>query len=1632
MTIPQNIQQLSQKLMLALKTIPELSITVTGNHINYTQTEIVINLAPNSQKYHPYKKNTRSYSGIHLPELLKLALRENLMLTPISIPLNATIQQKLQLCLNEENCDYTPIYRYFNIGKTLHEQKRKLTAANLTKEVIQKQLHNEFKTTAEPTNSHYKLRAALRLYDLFHTCKNVLQNPILQPLKIQYIGKLTELKFQQFSDQISSIILDYYLEITDNEIPVEELTFTANITTNIQELRRDQKPPVTPASKFVGFIRLSLADSCVEDIWNFDSKKFFALDVEFSAVSDKISGNKLLHLKKIFYRIDGFGGASTPSKFSGIIKLSFTLESSLNKAKDLAVSKKILVNSEIRKINNHLNWEVIVRKIPVDLPKLAVISVFSKFGKVVSKAWVEFESSNVTSMVAAKWSVLMEKDFVRVALAVGDKQTWISRDYYRILLYTLSIGITAHDLSKLLAFYESRTCFIDHNSVSYVCNRCAVVCFDSKKQCHWFFASFQRSEFEMGWSFFGLFGNSGAHGKRVVTSYDQVHLAIFFGGKTWAQVASSSPFHVFSLSLLNIGVVLGTNISHTIFASFDVSGFNDCLAFLECSLELVTDQVFDILKKLGSVNPVSLPFVFHVSPPVVSDSLALDLDSDMALDGVLVPPVSFLPKVDVVLSDFSPSSLKVLTTKVCSLESKLVALEVLIHLILARLDLLGSGLNINVPAKQEDVVRWHLSLGNMVSFVIETKLRSGVKPWIANRFKGVQIFMSGLDKGYLGTDVAVIMNNSLACHVSRVKEISGRIISASEVNSLIAKAINSSTFVVLSENFNENGAGRKIEKTIDYIFVNENLALAIAGHAIGSVSDFFNTDHKAVIVSVDLGGLLNSCLNSLYKQANKDCWKFNIKNADGAKWVGFRNCAAFKLSLTESEFSDVKACGNIDIMWTILEKSVVELANKIFLKCWFSEFQCLRNRHFSRFFGLKILAAKIVKKFSFGDAIGIDCLIKTWLILDETKVCAFNDLVFSNAHPMSILKHLLLVCKSYRKSKMHKSKLAEEAFIKKAIEKQIENFLLDHLVVDDELVVELTEVKSNVNRIMEGWTRRQMVPLTLSDLWTHQYAPLDYVRNDTFSGVMHSIGLSKLLLVIDGLPDRKTAGLSDIPNKLWKHGSDTVIDCLLRLLNVCLNVSGVPALWRKAWVLMIPKSYDWDEVFTNTHLIALVETLRKILSKILSDHISFACSKFGILQGRIENSGGVTSYFTVGIFVDNTIWVRSCQTSTQYALDIASEFFEINDISINNDKTVAILINQGVKIASLNICGQPISIAKKGEVHHYLRIFLFTEGLFKSSVAKVHSDVRFFVNVVLKKAITNKQFSYLVSAVLQPIISYWIQFSFVLLNVCYKWNVMIRKSLKLKACLPRDFSDAALYHSLLYDLKTFEQVQSESKLAAVVSFSNALGILGHLFNHRFLDLQIMGWALMNLLQFPVRLHVSPVNNFLAGVVKIFLHNELSLVNNLPSAFCSPGVFSMSIVLGDFLYFSSICSLKCFSMAFSNRLLDKKGHVIDWKTFWWWKRLNLKGPVPSWFRHTSQFLCANSLVSSNIAQTGQLQGLNILNSQEFSIVQSNLHEIWSSLFDIFTDGSLKNLGLVDVSSGAAVYFPIVDLSLGVRI
>ncbi|KAG9286496.1 hypothetical protein G9A89_014662 [Geosiphon pyriformis] len=141
-------------------------------------------------------------------------------------------------------------------------------------------------------------------------------------------------------------------------------------------------------------------------------------------------------------------------------------------------------------------------------------------------------------------------------------------------------------------------------------------------------------------------------------------------------------------------------------------------------------------------------------------------------------------------------------------------------------------------------------------------------------------------------------------------------------------------------------------------------------------------------------------------------------------------------------------------------------------------------------------------------------------------------------------------------------------------------------------------------------------------------------------------------------------------------------------------------------------------------------------------------SHFVSKSGHVESQAELSFCFAAGTFVDDMIWIGSSQSATQHILDVASEFFQINDISINNDKTVAIPINCRVGNLALFISGSPISVAKKGESHWYLGIFLSTEGFSRPSLAKVHLDIQSegkvasLINFANSDRIVGRLFSY--------------------------------------------------------------------------------------------------------------------------------------------------------------------------------------------------------------------------------------------------------------------------------------------------
>ncbi|KAG9284354.1 hypothetical protein G9A89_023611 [Geosiphon pyriformis] len=118
----------------------------------------------------------------------------------------------------------------------------------------------------------------------------------------------------------------------------------------------------------------------IKNLVNIPVKKSFTLDIGLDKVTGKFSQKKLVVVRKLFSGINGFERASTPLKFSGIIRVTFISESSLMKATDKAASAKILVNTDLKKLSGWSDWTVVIKEILIRMSAETVRAALYEFG----------------------------------------------------------------------------------------------------------------------------------------------------------------------------------------------------------------------------------------------------------------------------------------------------------------------------------------------------------------------------------------------------------------------------------------------------------------------------------------------------------------------------------------------------------------------------------------------------------------------------------------------------------------------------------------------------------------------------------------------------------------------------------------------------------------------------------------------------------------------------------------------------------------------------------------------------------------------------------------------------------------------------------------------------------------------------------------------------------------------------------------------------------------------------------------------------------------------------------------------------------------------------------------------------
>ncbi|KAG9288393.1 hypothetical protein G9A89_021424 [Geosiphon pyriformis] len=299
--------------------------------------------------------------------------------------------------------------------------------------------------------------------------------------------------------------------------------------------------------------------SSLKNLVNVFVRKFFVLDIDLNNVAEKSVQEKLGVVRKLFSKINGFGGVFTPSKFAGIIRATFTSES---------------------------NWAVVLKKIPIGTLAETVCTVLSDFELIKlikiqliglwQKAVVEFKQIDHADLVAAKWSILIGKDARLMHIIFGT---------------TLLQWVIKLVLSTIIKFFMPRPtiCFDSADFLDAVMGTTSVL---RGANLHWSCFVLVRCAGcrKLGHTSLACFADE----KKSVSS---VAYLVSFGSASWTQIANGTSF--FSLPVQSVLLNSGSSLEMkpTLLVFLDLNNSPRCQPLVTPSSQ---NQGTDIVINEGS------------------------------------------------------------------------------------------------------------------------------------------------------------------------------------------------------------------------------------------------------------------------------------------------------------------------------------------------------------------------------------------------------------------------------------------------------------------------------------------------------------------------------------------------------------------------------------------------------------------------------------------------------------------------------------------------------------------------------------------------------------------------------------------------------------------------------------------------------------------------------------------------------------------------------------------------------------------------------------------------------------------------------------------------------------------------
>jgi exonuclease III len=230
--------------------------------------------------------------------------------------------------------------------------------------------------------------------------------------------------------------------------------------------------------------------------------------------------------------------------------------------------------------------------------------------------------------------------------------------------------------------------------------------------------------------------------------------------------------------------------------------------------------------------------------------------------------------------------------------------------------------------------------------------------------------------------------------------------------------------------------------------------------------------------------------------------------------------------------------------------------------------------------------------------------VKIWLSYVKAKYHSFRKVCTK-----IIEKKKQLEIKKAIEKRLNDFKDNQKAMINSLLNREKRNIITDSVIAEENgkqsILVNPQEVKSHVAQSFENWTKKRITDFNNIDRnWNNIYKPQKTIESYWYDDMLVPFTIGEVQATINSLNNNSAPGASGIPYFFLKHMKESSLDFLVSLFNKIIDTSVTPQEWSIGKLFPIPKPNDWQKDINKTRPITLLETCRKIFTKIITKRLS--------------------------------------------------------------------------------------------------------------------------------------------------------------------------------------------------------------------------------------------------------------------------------------------------------------------------------------------------------------------------------------------------------------------------------------------